>query len=186
MGESENIVVNAEGVTVEGEVIHRSRRDIALHIVSPYQGLTTGRHIPAFARIPQEYDYCGPHGDETAAALLKELYQLGRFVEENKARLRSRVAEMDAAIERLDQEQFSPENKFREVRRDLRTQLRNGSLGNKVYQQRLVQTRTKVKARQREIWHLEEDFFKTNFAMIVPVGTCDEVLAILRSPVLVA
>jgi hypothetical protein len=180
---SESISINVEGVTVEGEVIHRSHRDIALGIVSPYQGLTTGRHIPAFARISQEHDYCGPYGDETAAALLKELYQLGRFVEENKALLRSRVAEMDAAIERLDQERLLPENEFHEVRRDLRTQLCNGSLDSKVYQQCLVQARKKVKARQREIWHLEEDFFKTHFPMIVPVGTRDEVLTILRSPV---
>ena len=40
-----------------------------------------------------------------------------------------------------------------------------------------------MEARQREVRHLEEDFFKTNFPMIVPVGTRDEVLAILRSSV---
>ena len=180
---SESISISVEGVTVEGEVIHRSRRDIALRIVSPYQGLTAGQHIPAIAPIPLEYNYQGPLGDETAASLLKGLYRLGRLVEENKALLKSRAAEMDAAIDRLDQERFSPESAFREIRHDLRTRLRNGSLDNKVYQQLLVQARKKVEARQREIWHLEEDFFKTNFPMIVPVGTRDDVLAILRSPV---
>ena len=63
---------------------------------------------------------------------------------------------------------------------NLRTRLHDGSVDNKVYQQRLVQTREKVEARQREIRKLGEDFFKTNFPMIVPVGTRDEVLAILR------
>ena len=180
---SESVSISVEGVTVEGEVTHRSNRDIALRIASPYQGLTTGRHIAAFARIPPERDYRGPHGDETVASLLSELYRLGKFVEKNERPLRSRVAEMDAAIERLDRERFLPKSGFQEVRRDLRTRLRNGSLDSKVYQRLLVQARRKVEARQREVRHLEEDFFKTNFPMIVPVGTRDEVLAILRSSV---
>ena len=179
----ESISVSFEGVRVEGEVIHRSRRDIVLRIVSSYQGLTAGQHIPAIAPIPPEYNYQGPLGAETAASLLRGLYRLGRLIEENKPMLRSRAAEMNAAIERLDQDRFSPESVLREIRRDLRIQLRDGSLDNKVYQQLLVQARKKVEARQREIWHLEEDFFKTNFPMIVPVGTRDDVLAILRSPV---
>ena len=180
---SESVSVNVKGVTVEGEVVHRSHRDIALRIVSPYHGLTTGRHVPALAGIRQEHGYRGLRGDQTVASLLTDLYQLGKFVEENKGVLSSRAAQTDAAIERLDPEQFLTEGAFQEVHRDLRTQLRNGTLDNKTYQQRLVQARRKVEARQREIWHLEEKFFKANFPMIVPVGTREEVLAILRSAV---
>lgn len=154
---SESISINVEGMTVEGEVVHRSRRDIFMRIVSPYRGLTAGLHIAAFIPIPPAPDFSGNHGDETCDSLLKGLYQIGRLVEENKPVLRSRAAEVDAAIERLDQERFSPESVFREVRRDLRIRLRSGSLGNKVYQQLLVQARKKVEARQREIWRLEED-----------------------------
>jgi hypothetical protein len=81
-----------------------------------------------------------------------------------------------------DPEQFLPKSHIQEIRGGLRRQLREGVLDNKSYQQRLVQARRKVEARQREIWHLEEKFFKANFPMIVPVGTREEVLAILRSP----
>ena len=86
-------------------------------------------------------------------------------------------------IESLDQERFSRESVFREVRRDLRTRLPIGNLDNKVYQQLLVQAKKKVETRREEIRRRQGDFFETNFPMIVPVGTRDDVLAILRSSV---
>jgi hypothetical protein len=179
---SDSIFVDVEGARIEGRVVHRSQRDILISIVFPYRGLTTGLHIAAFAPVPPEHDFSGRHGDETSAGLLTGLYRLGKFIDENKESLRKKAAEMDSAIERLAPEQFLPHDHIQEIGRDLRKQLRQGLLDNKCYQQRLVQARKKVKARQSEIWHLEERFFTANFPMIVPVGTREEVLALLRSP----
>jgi hypothetical protein len=60
-------------------------------------------------------------------------------------------------------------------------QFRSGQLDNKAHQQRLGQARAKLKARQCEIWRREEVFFKSTFPMIVPVGTRNDVLSLLRA-----
>jgi hypothetical protein len=178
---SEGIFIDVDGIRIEGEILHRSRADIAVRIVSPYQGITTGLHIPYFGMANPANDFRGPRGDCTAAQLLDDLYRLCTHVEKNREVLKIRVAEMDLAIENLDRDRFLPESAFRQIRADLRSQLRSGRIDNKVYQQRLVQARKGTQERQREIRRLEEDFFKANFPMIVPVGTRDEVLTVLRT-----
>jgi len=178
---SESIAIDVDGIRVEGAILHRSRADIAVRIVSPYQGITTGLHIPGFGLANPDNDFRGQHGGRAAAGLLDSLYRLCQHIEENREQLRARVAKMDTSIESLEPDRFMPDNVFREIRGDLRRQLRAGRIDNKVYQQRLVQARKKMQARHGEIWRLEEDFFKANFPMIVPVGTRDEVLAVLRA-----
>ena len=178
---SDSVSVDVEGAKVEGRVVHRSRADIIVEIVSPYGGMTSGCHFPYFVMGDPANDFRGPLGDIRAASLLTELYLLAGFVEGNKAQLRGQVAEMDAAVERLDPERFLTEDEYRRIRRELRARLRNGLLDNKSYQQLLVQARKKVKARQWEIHRLEKDFVKCNFPMVVPVGTREEVLEMLRS-----
>ena len=180
---SESISMVVDGMNVEGEIVHRSGSDLEVRITSPYQGISRGMHIPYFARADPARDYRGPHGDGTALGLLKSLFLLGKFLEEDMCILKTRLVEMDAAIASLDQERFSRESVFREVRRDLRARLLSGSLDNKVYQQLLVQAKKKVETHRDEIWRLGGDFFEWNFPMIVPVGTRDDVLAILRSSV---
>lgn len=177
----ESVSIEVDGIRIEGAILHRSRADIVVRIVSPYQGVTTGLHIPYFGLANPSNDFRGLYGDRTAAQLLDDLYHICAHVEENKEVLKIRVAEMDEAIESLDHGQFLPESAFREIRRDLRSQLRGGRIDSKVYQQRLGQARKRMREREREIWRLEEAFFKVNFPMIVPVGTRDEVLAMLRT-----
>ena len=115
--------------------------------------------------------------------MFKELYRLGRFVKENKALLRSRLAEPDAAVGSLYEERLLSEGMFRQVRRGRRTRLHNGRLDDRVYRQLLVRARKNAATRQQEIRRLEEGFFKTGFPTIVPVSARDEILAILWSPV---
>lgn len=175
---SEMMVVDVDGVRVEGEV-ERSRRQIDLHIVSPYQGLTAGLHIAVFIPIPPAPDFTGSDGERHAIQMLVELYRAGKFVEENKESLRQKVKELDAAIARLDHEQFPTEDDFRAARRGLRAQLRAGTIDSRFYEQRLIQERKKVRARKMEVERLEEEFFRANFPMYPPQ---QDVLAILRSP----
>jgi len=177
----ERISIDVAGIRVEGEIVFRSRSDIDVRIVSPYRGITAGLHMAYFFMGDPANDYRGPRGDQTAAELLEELYELGKFIAENKQDLRRHLDETDAAIERLDQEQFFPEHKFCDIRRDLRGQLRGGIIDNKVYQRLLVQAKKKTEARRWEIWRLVGEFFDTCFPMIVPVGTRDDVQAVLRS-----
>ena len=176
----ETVSIEVDGIRIEGAILHRSRADIVVRIVSPYQGVTTGLHIPYFALADPARDYRGPHGNRTAARLLDDLYRLCTHIEKNKERLKTRVAQMDIAIANLDRERFLAEDAFRGIRRDLRTQLRRGQIDNKVYQQRHVEAKKRTRERHRETHRLEQDFFEANFPMVVPVGTRDEVLALLR------
>lgn len=182
----ESVSIEVDGTQVEGAILHRSRADIVVRIVSPYQGVTTGLHIPYFGLANPANDFRGPHGDRTAVRLLDDLYRICAHVENNKEVLKTQAAEMDRAIENLDCDRFLPESAFREIRRELRSQLRGGHIDSNSYQRRLSQAKKRLREREREIWRLEEDFFKVNFPMIVPVGTRDEVLAILRTSPLAA
>jgi hypothetical protein len=176
-----NVATDVGGIRIEGAILHRSRADIVVGIVSPYHGVTTGLHIPYFGLANPANDYQGPHGDRTAARLLDGLYRLCKHIEENKEPLKTRAAELDLAIENLDSDRFLRESAFRQARAELRSQLRSGHIDNKIYQHRLVQARKRIQDRQREIQRIEEGFFGANFPMIVPVGTRDEVLAVLRA-----
>jgi hypothetical protein len=175
---SETMVVDVDGVRVEGEV-ERSRRQIDLRIVSPYQGLRAGLHIAVFIPIPPAPDFTEAPGEAYAAQMLRELYQVGKYIEENKESLRERAKEFDAAIARLDPEKFLTEDNFRAFRRGVRAQLRSGTIDIRSYERQLVQARKKRKAHKEEVWRLENEFFSANFPMGVPG---DDVLAILRSP----
>ena len=167
------ISIEVDGVVVEGEITHRSEHDIVVE----YQGLRTGMHIPAFATYPKERCYTGPHGDKTAADLLKELYQLRTYIDKNKEVLKTNIAKMDANIEALDPEQFFTKEKFQETRIELRKQLRAG-LDKKEYQRLHVQARKKMEARNSEIWKIKDVFFQSNFPMIVPLCSRNGVLVL--------
>ena len=123
---SERMVIEVDGVRVEGEV-ERSFRHIFLRMVSPYHGLTAGLNIALFLPRPPAPDFSGPAGETCAAQMLRELYRVGKFVDENKESLREKVKEFDATIARIDHEQYPTEDDFREFRRGLRAQLRAGS-----------------------------------------------------------
>ena len=55
--------------------------NIAITISSPYQGLSNGLHIPYFSR--PIHSFLTEYGDRTAENLLKYLYELGSYMEEN-------------------------------------------------------------------------------------------------------
>ena len=175
---SERMFIEVDGVRVEGEV-DRWQRQIDMRIVSPYQGLRAGLHIAVFIPIPPAPDFTGSDGERHAVQMLVELYQVGKFVEENKESLRQKAKEMDATIAQLDPEKFFTEEDFRAFRRGLRAQLRSGAIDLRSYERQLVQARKKRKSHKEEVWRLEEEFFSTNFPMGVQG---DDVLAILRSP----
>ena len=157
---SESISIVVDGMNVQGEIVHRSGSDIEVRITSPYQGMSRAMHIPALCRINPSIDFRGLLGDETAVGLLKGLFLVHKFVEENTKVLKTRLVEMDMAIANLDPHRFLPDSAFREIRRDLRNELHKGRIDNKVYQQRLIQAKKRLQDRHREIWRIEGRLFQ--------------------------
>jgi len=88
---SESISIVVDGMNVEGEIVHRSGSDIEVRITSPYQGFREECTSPTLLASTLQTDYRGPHGDETAVGLLKDLFLLGNFVEENTRILKTRL-----------------------------------------------------------------------------------------------
>jgi hypothetical protein len=165
----EPIVIEVNGVKVEGEITYRSRSDINVKINSSYQ-FGTGLHIPYFGLAFR--DFRGHYGDETAALLLKDLYNLCKYVDENKDVLALCVADLDAVISKLEIDDFH------EIKIDLRKQLKNG-LDLKVYQKLLTQAKKKSDERYFKIQKLEWDLFKETLPRI-SLSLGDQVLEILR------
>ncbi len=81
MSKNQKITIEFNGVEVAGEITYRSEGDIAVKILSPYHDLSSSLHIPYFSR--PYHSFLTDYGDRTAQNLLKYLYELGLYVEEN-------------------------------------------------------------------------------------------------------
>ena len=81
MSKKQEVSIKVDGIEVVGEIFYRSEADIALRITKPYQALTNGCHIPYFSR--PIHSFLDDYGDKMAENLLKYLYELGKYMEEN-------------------------------------------------------------------------------------------------------
>ena len=90
MSKNQEITIVAEGKSVLGEITLRNESDISVKITSPFSGLTGGLHIPYFSR--PYHSFMTDYGDKTAANLLKSLWELGSYIEENRKFLKLQVA----------------------------------------------------------------------------------------------
>ena len=80
MSNRQGITINVNNVRVIGEITHRSEADIVVKIISPYQQLSNGLHIPYFSR--PYHSFLAEYGDRTAENLLKYLFELGLYLGE--------------------------------------------------------------------------------------------------------
>jgi len=78
------------GIEIHGLITFRSDADINVEIVSPYKGITAGLHIPYFSR--PYHSFLTEYGDRTAENLLKYLYELGKYMEDNQKFIRLQFA----------------------------------------------------------------------------------------------
>ncbi len=90
MSKYQGITIVAEGKTVNGEITFRTESDISVKITSPYSGLIGGLHIPYFSR--PYHSFMTAYGDKTAENLLKGLWELGSYMEENRKFLKLQLA----------------------------------------------------------------------------------------------
>lgn len=81
MSKNQEITIEVDGFKVAGEITFRSEGDIAVKILSPYHDLSSSLHIPYFSR--PYHSFLTDYGDSTAQNLLKYLYELGHYLEEN-------------------------------------------------------------------------------------------------------
>lgn len=89
--ENEQFCIEHEGVLLEGKIVYRTGSDLSVRILRPYKNLSTGSHIPYFAR--PSFSYLGDYAYERAPEFLIELYELGLFLDQEFDRLKKRVVE---------------------------------------------------------------------------------------------
>jgi len=90
MSSNQEISTTIDGLIVKGIITFRSESDISVKIISPFSGLTGRQHIPYFSRPYNSYltDY----GDTVAMNLLKQLSDLGAYINENQAFLKLQLS----------------------------------------------------------------------------------------------
>lgn len=77
-------------IQITGRFIKRSEADLVMEILSPYRKLSASLHIPYFSR--PYHTFLTDYGDRTAESLLKYLYELGKYMEENEKFLKLQYA----------------------------------------------------------------------------------------------
>ena len=157
------ILINVEGVDVEGIILCRTARDIAVEITSPYQGLQGKSHIPYFMTTAT---FSGPFGDERAQTLLADLYLCGRFLFPNLESLRKKWADLQEQP-CVCAESYTHEDFLRD-RREARSRFRAGETTQKEYDRALKE----FKLRKSQSWETkhsaEQSFFLENWPEEVP------------------
>jgi hypothetical protein len=82
MSNKQKVSIKVDGADVIGEITYRSEGDIGVKITFPYHELSNRQHIPYFSRPFNSF--LTEYGDRTAENLLKHLYELGLYMEENR------------------------------------------------------------------------------------------------------
>ena len=171
------IQTTIDGQKVEGQITHRSASDISVKIIHPYQDVSSGLHIPYFAKSHKRFD--SDFGDKTAKDLLKSIYHLCTFIFENMDSLIDEYLEFKKRIKFLEAKLVS-EYVFKSKRLQLRKQLRSGEIDNLEYQKRLTPIRKEYEKFERKKNLIWNGFFEEYFPMIVPVTTRDDILRIIE------
>ncbi|MBT4713753.1 MAG: hypothetical protein HOB84_03165 [Candidatus Marinimicrobia bacterium] len=87
---NQKISETIDGILVTGIITFRSESDISVRIMSPFIGLTGQQHIPYFSRPFNSY--LTVYGDTVAVHLLKQLSDLGSYIDKNKAFLKLQLS----------------------------------------------------------------------------------------------
>jgi hypothetical protein len=87
---NQKISETIDGILVTGIISFRSESDISVRIMSPFIGLTGQQHIPYFSRPFNSY--LTEYGDTVAVHLLKQLSDLGSYIDKNKAFLKLQLS----------------------------------------------------------------------------------------------
>jgi hypothetical protein len=170
------LTIRVGGQEVIGEVLHQSRRDIAVRILTPYHGFVTGLHVPYFGASYVSFE--GERGEQEGRYLLRQLYELGCFLERNQSRLADAWAEFCTARSPVGPNPC--QDGLLAERRDLRSALRRGELTPTQYQTALGEERRKHQEHEMIRFRTLRDFFVGNFPMTLGVDLENQVIAVLE------
>ena len=178
------ITTTIDGVKVEGEITHRSPKEITVSITSPYSGLSDSSYIPTrgWGSIPYsqgkypERDYTLEYGDKEAVVILERLYFVFKTIETEKTELKKKIEAIDFAKKCFDERNDA----FHDLRKHLRIQVKSGEIDNKIYQKHITQMKKMLREYKHTCFDKEYEFRKC-FPMRTTEKTLDKVLEIVRN-----
>jgi len=110
----DSIEIMVDGIAVSGRIILRDKRNIAVEIISPYDGISESSCCIPLLGL-QVHNFLGKTGDEKAATLLLAIYKFCAFVDDHKDRLLAALA--DYKYKKAYIKYFSPEANERDQRK---------------------------------------------------------------------
>ena len=140
--EGDCITITVEGIVVSGRITLRNKRNIAVEIISPYEGISESSGCIHLLGL-QVHNFLGKTGDEKAATLLLAIYRFCAFVDDHKDSLLAALA--DYKYKNAYIKYFSPEANERDQRKvavlqelqAIRKDLKAGKIDSIEYQRRI-------------------------------------------------
>ncbi len=158
-------------------ITFRTASDLGIKITHPFHNLSSGLHIPYFARPHRSFD--DEYGISRAQDLLEELYELGAFIQENLPELKTHYALFKVKTERVSREFINAET-LANRKRELKALLRAGEIDGRQYQQTLDPLNKERNKVLLMIALAGSDFCEEYFPMGVSIDTQDDVFSILE------
>jgi hypothetical protein len=170
----ETFEIEINNIQVIGEITNRSRRDIAVRIVKPYEGISGGSHIPYFDSPKKNFEH--ELGDERAKQILLKIYEICLEIHEKKEELKAILPIYDSEKNKLLQEI----DKLQGMRKELKEKMKKKLLSSVDYQRSITPLGKQISNCQSEIWRLFTKYFRKHFSNIISVGTDVEVIEFIR------
>ncbi len=178
------IQTNVDGRPVRGRIESMTQRTIEVEILHPYDGVSQGRSIPAFAMpaaIASGHIYAddaglSSEGRESAEGLLEALHRACVFFYKNRRELGE---EFSLILKREESVAQIGNDIFHAARIKLRTRLKSGELTRPEFQKALAPLASKHKVfktlRQR-VEHRLEEVVLSKYGMLIPYGTLEQLI----------
>lgn len=160
---------------MNGEITHRTKRDIAVVILEPYNGFSNCRHIPCFT-IPSK-DYTGTYGIETAKHSLHQIYTIGKEAEElahQFSEIIKKWDEFDSEIHKITQEK-------NEQKRLLRRKFKLREINQTQHQQTLMEMNRALISCNIRLTDFFDDNIQPYFSSTIPFSLRNKVIDFIRN-----
>jgi len=166
-----------DNTEIEGIVSHCCSCDFTIKIIKPFQNISSGSHIPYFARGHMTFE--SEYGDKSILQTLQYLYILGKYLDKEMNNLKEKLNYFNDIIAKFSSEMIN-KDEYKIKRIELRKRLRDGKIKNTEYQKLLTPFRKESEQLELKIWEQMDSFFEENFSMVVPIDTREEVMDIIK------
>ena len=157
--------------TISGKITYYSPRDLHVEILSPYQNVSAGTHVPYFSSALIEENQV----ERMAKNFLISIYEKCEFARINKQMLQEKMVPIDAETNRLAE----LVKQLEEEKVNLKKTFKRGEITNIEYQRFLKPVKDQINKTGFEIHQCWREYVKL-FPMVIPVDTDMEIVRLIK------